>query len=469
MQYLILISVTVFFIGVVAAVIIKMMALRRAAWQSILSRKIISGAFFSTPAVKQLADFMNRQRHKKQFLSAIIDTKDFKSLMREIKDPLLKAKLHLMTEGVAMPVKKNDALYCLMQGELFGQKGQYDNALAALNKTADFKLNTGYQGLKALLTARIALSEGDLQAASVEAAAALKIFRRQNWWFEEAAAYFLQGLIYRVAGIFDTAEVMLRSALKLYRSLTADRYEAETLAALGLLMALRERFDEADDYLDKAAKIFASAEDCENLCFVHSQQALTFLQRGESKTARQVLRKNKTRNQSEAASAFTEEVAARTEFADKKWQKAIVKATGAADKYLRLHNFSAAFECLYLVAEALFYQQKVSDAEIVLRRLIRKASCYRSCFHIANAYTLLGLILLRQDNIKQARGVFNQALKYELSDERDIGIAVDYANLALAEKKCGNLSAAHKNLEAALAYAQTIDEDLYNRIKTMLD
>ena len=104
-----------------------------------------------------------------------------------------------------------------------------------------------------------------------------------------------------------------------------------------------------------------------------------------------------------------------------------------------------------------------------MRGIIRKVPYHQSCFHIADAYTLLGLILLQTGKIGRARTIFNQALKHELSDNRSAGIAVDYANLAAAEKQCGNISAARKNLEAALAYAKDADNEVYERIRAVLD
>ena len=49
------------------------------------------------------------------------------------------------------------------------------------------------------------------------------------------------------------------------------------------------------------------------------------------------------------------------------------------------------------------------------------------------------------------------------------GIAIDYANLAMVERKCGNMSDARKNLETALKYAENTDKDLYTKIKDALD
>ena len=86
---------------------------------------------------------------------------------------------------------------------------------------------------------------------------------------------------------------------------------------------------------------------------------------------------------------------------------------------------------------------------------------------VQNALSKTGL--LQKKDIKGAKTIFNQALKQELYNERDIGIAIDYINLAVVAKKCGEISEMQKNLEKALSYAKDIDEDLYLKIKAILN
>ena len=51
--------------------------------------------------------------------------------------------------------------------------------------------------------------------------------------FEEAETYFSLGTIYRISGIYDTAELMYRTALNIYADLFSNKCEAETLGTLG--------------------------------------------------------------------------------------------------------------------------------------------------------------------------------------------------------------------------------------------
>ena len=244
MRYSILIFITCFFIAAIIWIGIKLAMLRRQVWQKIISRDIVKGSFFSTPVLQQLVYFIFRCRsaYRARLLKEA-QTGKYKKLISEITDPMLCDKLRLMIYGKANPDSKHDALYYLLQGEIFWRQCLYDKAFEMLNKIKDVRLSPSLHALRSLLTARIALYEGDLQTASLAAAQSLKIFRRKNWLFEEASVYFLQGIIYRISGVFDTSEIMLRSALKLYQSIFAAKYEAETMNELA--KNLHENVNEA--------------------------------------------------------------------------------------------------------------------------------------------------------------------------------------------------------------------------------
>ena len=470
MQYLVLFLLFGLFAAAVFLTVRRFVMMKRLFLRQIIGKKIMGAAFFSTSAVNELADFILRQKcsRRKELLDLAVKG-NFKILAQKLDNGCLRDKLCLMMSGKINRSAAGDALYYLMQCGFFWEYHCHEAARAALYKTKAFKLNRECRALQFLNTAKLALFEGDLHTASVEAAAALNFFQKHRFLFEEASVYFLQGTIYRVAGIFDTAELMLRSALKLFRALSADRYEAETLGTLGLLMAAQDRFSEAFDYMLRAEEIYSRIKDSENGCFILSQKAMILLRQNKIKEAAALARRAAAGHQTPGGQALAAEVLARTELAGGKWRSAAQKAVDAADKYFSEHNFAAGFESLYLAAEANFRQQDFNEAETILRGIIRKVPYHQSCFHIADAYTLLGLILLQTGKIGRARTIFNQALKHELSDNRSAGIAVDYANLAVAEKQCGNISAARKNLEAALAYAKDADNELYERIRAVLD
>lgn len=466
--------VVVFLAGIIVAVVVwagwKMTRLKYLFLQKIISKKIIDKPSFSTLAVGELVRYILTQPKdlRRQLLKAVSEN-NFNQLLSLIGDSLLKAKINLMISSKVFTVAKPDALYYLMQANLCIKKNQFGRGVAILQKTSLPRADRRLKALKQFMTAQIALYEGDLLTASEETAAALKVFQKNDLLFEEAQAYFVLGTIYRVSGVFDSADFMLRSALKLFVFLAAPARQAEVLGTLGLLMAVQKRFAEAADYFNKAQELLITANDHENMGFILSQQAMLELLQNNfqaaTKLARQALKKHKTI----AGQALAADILARTAFVKNDWPAVIKYAKTAAEKYLHEHNYAAGFESRYLLAEAYTNSSLFAEAETILRELIRKEQYHKSCFHIANAYTLLGLVLLRQGHTSRAKVIFNQALNQELYNDRPIGIAIDYANLAAVAKKCGNHEEARKNLEKALVYAKAADEDLYARIRAVLD
>ncbi len=436
--------------------------------QKIIAKKIIDCPFFSTVAVKETASYILRQPYvERQELLKAVSRNDFKFILQNINQPLLKAKLLLMLKGKISALSENDSLLNLMQTGFYLSRQEYTKATKVLTKINLKTRESNLRALKNLCTARIALFEGDMLTASEEAAKALKIFQKNNLLYEEAETYFLLGEIYRVSGVFDTADFMLRTAVKLFEVLSACKAKAKVLGTLGLLMTIQRRFSEAEDYFLQAKKTLTISSDRELFYFIISQQAMLNLLQDNLKEASAQAAQSLRGHKKFAGQAFAADVLSRVAFAAKKWQQTLDYSVIAAEKYLKQKNYAARFECQYLQAEALVKKKKTKDAEKLLRQLIKEETNHKSCFHIASAYTLLGLILLQSGDIKRAKTIFNQALEQELYNDRASGAAIDYTNLALIERQCGNIDAAHKNLNAALCCAERIDEELYAQIKNI--
>ena len=167
--------------------------------------------------------------------------------------------------------------------------------------------------------------------------------------------------------------------------------------------------------------------------------------------------------------AFVLEILCRIAHVEQKWKKTIQYAKEASSIYFKNYNYSAYFECEYLIAESNLNMGYANVAEKCLRKIINQEKSYKGCFHIANAYTLLGLLLLQKNDIKAAKSIFNQSLNLELCNERDIGIAIDYTNLAIVEQKCGNKEKAKENINIAIKYAKDLDQELDEKIKDLLN
>ena len=142
----------------------------------------------------------------------------------------------------------------------------------------------------------------------------------------------------------------------------------------------------------------------------------------------------------------------------------------AKNLYRQSNNFSACFEMMYLMALALFEQRKLAEAEKVLREIVSLSKKHNSNFHTANAYNLLGLIYLQKQDLRRAKGLFQQSLDLEQVNNRLGGIATDYVNIGTVELTRGNREQAHKTLKTALEYAEASeDEELIALLRKRVD
>ena len=76
---------------------------------------------------------------------------------------------------------------------------------------------------------------------------------------------------------------------------------------------------------------------------------------------------------------------------------------------------------------------------------------------------------MQKNNLPRAKGLFEKAVLLEEHNNRLNGAAIDYVNIALIEKKCGNQEQAKKTLKLALEYAEGFDDEkLSTQIKNMI-
>ena len=109
---------------------------------------------------------------------------------------------------------------------------------------------------------------------------------------------------------------------------------------------------------------------------------------------------------------------------------------------------------MYLLASAYFETEDMEKAEQILRTITREAKDNPVNFHIANAYSMLGLIFLQKGELLRAKGLFMQSLQLEQKHDRLNAAAADFANIALVEQKRGQTETAKKNLETAVSFAK---------------
>ncbi|MBE6443980.1 MAG: hypothetical protein E7020_04870 [Alphaproteobacteria bacterium] len=468
MQYLLFFILFLVTISVFVWALIKIARLKYIFLQKIVIKKIINKPFFSTLAVKRFVKYVFNQKKDKQrlFLKNIMEDK-FTTMIKIIDNPQIQAELKLMISGKLSKIKLSDYEYGLICSAFYLNKNQITKAQNILQKIDKNNLDKTNLAFWCLQQGQLALFEGDLLTASEQTARSLRFFQKNNLFFEEALAYFVLGNVYRVSGVFDSADFMLRSALKLFKFLGAKNKEAEVLGTFALLMSVQQRFDEAEDYLTKAELILS--ENCDLWYFINCQKAMLALISGNLKLTKKRVNLILKKTNISTVIAMANDILARVAMVENRFNAAIKHASLAANIYDSEQNLASLFECQYITAEAYAKNNNLDKAELVLRKLINREKHYKSCFYVANAYTLLGLILLQKGKINRAKAIMNQALRLELFSNRKTGAAVDYANLAIVEKKQGNIYDAHKNLAAALQYAKDTDKDLYDMLKNALD
>lgn len=169
------------------------------------------------------------------------------------------------------------------------------------------------------------------------------------------------------------------------------------------------------------------------------------------------------------ARAFAVEMLARISLRRKQYSEALCRADEALALHQKSRHRPGIFENLYLKAEILYASDDYEQSAGILTALIKEKAPAFTTFYPANAYTLLGLINLRQDRLNTARTLFKQAIDLENSQNRIKGAAIDYNNLAELALREGSGEEARTYLQQALSYAEMLeDEELKNYLKAKL-
>ncbi len=427
--------------------------------------KLINQKFFSSIISDNTAEYLAKLPTKE---SRAILSYDILQWPKHIKDEATAEKLKFMLSGKNARGYKKDELFLLLSAQFAASEGLYEKAGSIIENIKKSKKQPE-KATHDLVSAQTSLYEGDLETAVIKASAALKIFKKFNFLYEEGLTYFVIGSIYRISGMYDSADIMYRSALKVFKFLSADRNIGEVLGNMGMLLSAQQRYEEANDYFNQAISQYQSIKDKEGESFIINQKALTALLHQDFSLAQELSAKALKTHKSLKGKSLSEEIMARAAYLREDWKNVIEHSTAAAAGYKKSKNYAGAYESMYINAEALVRTDNLDKAEKLLREIIASDKRHKSCFHVANAYTLLGVIFFRRQDFERAEGIINQALKYELYNDRDKGAAVDYLNLSLIEKAKGNKAYAKKYMEQALDHALASDGKLYEMIKARLN
>lgn len=335
-----------------------------------------------------------------------------------------------------------------------GERAQFK---AVMERLDDLKLRGYHRAKAAYWRGWQNLSEGDLEGAAESCSQAASGFNQEQAYYEEAETYILAATVYRICGVEDTAEFMLRSAVKILQSLKALKLEAEAWGNFGMLMSLQSRFEEAEEYFGKAATLYVACNNPQGEAEIINQQALTALLKKNFPIAKKLAMTALNQHRSlknTAGEALSQEIIAYAAAEEGDWKLVQTAARHAQKLYFNVSNRASLLEAMLLEARALINTHQDDKAEAILRKIIASAAEEHSCFHVANAYNQLGLICLKRGELRRAKGLFQQSASCEQRSNRQAGLAVDYANIALVEQQRGHLEEAQKNLQQALDYTK---------------
>lgn len=361
-------------------------------------------------------------------------------------------------------LKKNpdSSMIAASLAEIYSNLGEHDKAQLAINRIVPKKAPAYVQGVYWLYQSREAAQNGDMLTATQTCGKAVYCFNRCRAYTEEAQAYLWQGTLYRICFVEDVANFMLETARKIFALTGYKAGEAEAAANLGMLMTAQERFEEAEALFDDALQIARLSERKNIEAEIINQTALMKIVSGAYTAAEKHLRqaaKIHSEEQNHIGLAFSYELRANLYLKQQNYDKTFRFAQKAAKLYNRSENRSAYLESLYLMAQACFAKQQTKEAETFLRQIIKLGRQNAGSFHIANAFSLLGLIYLQQGEFLRAKGLFQQSLEQEQKNDRCSGIAADYANIALIELRSGHKNEALKNMRAAAEYAEAAEDE----------
>lgn len=319
------------------------------------------------------------------------------------------------------------------------------------------------------LKAHSEIYQTDMHSASAHLDKALRLYKKLGFMYEEAECYLLLSQLYRITGIFDVAETMLKEADKSFRQLKMTAKKAECMAYYGLISFGREQYDFAIQYLAGAAAIAKRGKLIRSYADINNWLGLAFyMNRKAGKAEKHFLIALKNA-QTKECKAYATEMLSRVRYQNRDYKNAlkyIETALSVSDFQVNPAGF---LENLYIKAEILFARKEYLQSKKILTRIIRKKLPPSVPFYPANAYTLLGLIHLKENDLNKAKTLFKQAVDLEHGKNRLKGAAVDYNNLAEIARMEGNTKVAEIYLKQALTYAKNIeDKELQAYLKAKL-
>lgn len=380
----------------------------------------------------------------------------------------------------------------LMLGRCLVDTQQFDQAEEALTKIFEagrfFSFKNGVPRLRpaALLhwrrnrllfakayadMAMISLNQANLAESERLLTMALTVFEKENSDYEYARAANRLGMVYRLAGAFESAEEAHYRAKKLAEKHGWKFVLAETLGDLGMVYEGKDRFDQAVECHREALALYETdgKHGFETAC-VMRQIGLCRLRSGafdQSRTAFEralelfekqddFINKSRVLNGLSLVAQARGDLDGALDAAEKSVAAALESKDGleiAANRLLlgglMIEKDPAGGEIEKLLTDALaFFKTAGKKAEN------------------ANAAAALGLMHLRRGDWARAESFFRDSLHIEEMLHRSLGQASDYSNLGLIASKRGqSQKAAEYWQKAALLFEKSGDLSTANYFK----
>lgn len=295
--------------------------------------------------------------------------------------------------------------------------------------------------------AMVSLNQGNLAESERLLTMALAVFEKERDDFEYARAANRLGMVYRLAGAFESAEEAHYRAKNLAQKHQWLSVLAETLGNLGMVYEGKDRFDLAIEQHNDALNLLAGDEKhaFEAAC-LHRQIGLCHLRKGEIDKAlddfglcfRLFGEQSDTVMQSRILNDMT--LAYQTKGDDRAAletaENAVRKAEEAKDGFELAAN--------KLLLGGLMVQQNNTDetAEKLLSDALTFFKENDKKAENANAAATLGLLYLRRGEWDKAESRFKDSMHLEERLHRTLGLASDFSNLGLIAQKKGQFQRA---------------------------
>ena len=313
--------------------------------------------------------------------------------------------------------------------------------------------------------AMISLNQANLAESERLLTMAMVVFEKEGNDFEYARAANRLGMVYRLAGAFESAEEAHYRAKNLAQKHQWSAVLAETLGNLGMVYEGKDRFDLALEHHADALKLLDRDEKhrFEAAC-VRRQIGLCLLRKGDIPRALEAFQnafddfeqQKETVMQSRVLNDMTlaYQASGDDEKALETAEKSVLMAQKSEDGFELAAN--------RLLYGGLRVEQNNTDPET--EDLLLSALSYfkeqKKKSENANAAAMLGLLYLRRGEWDKAESFFKDSIHIEEMLHRSLGMASDYSNLGLiAQKKGQQQKAAEYWYKASLLFEKSGDMD----------